>query len=79
MMDCTNIDYEDNVFDTIVDTFGLQANYDYRKQFEEMKRVCKVKIFYFLCNNIGRGENSTTGDWPVIMEIDKLLYNQKRR
>lgn len=41
-MDCTNIDYEDNVFDTVVDTFGLQASYDYKKQFDEMKRVCKV-------------------------------------
>ncbi len=45
MMDCTKLDYDDNIFDTVVDTFGLQASYDYKNQFEEMKRVCKV-IFY---------------------------------
>ncbi len=42
VMDCANIEYEDNVFDTVVDTFGLQASYDHVRQFEEMKRVCKV-------------------------------------
>jgi ubiquinone/menaquinone biosynthesis C-methylase UbiE len=43
VMDCTNIDYNDNTFDTVVDTFGLQSSYDYKQQFEEMKRVCKVQ------------------------------------
>ncbi len=41
VMDCSNLDYQDNSFDTVVDTFGLQANYDYKQQYEEMKRVCK--------------------------------------
>jgi methyltransferase OMS1 len=41
-MDCTKLEYMDNSFDTVVDTFGLQSSYDYKMQFEEMKRVCKV-------------------------------------
>ena len=41
-MDCTNLEYMDNSFDTVVDTFGLQASHNHQKQFEEMKRVCKV-------------------------------------
>jgi ubiquinone/menaquinone biosynthesis C-methylase UbiE len=41
-MDCTNLQYEDNVFDTVVDTFGLQSSHDYEQQYKEMKRVCKV-------------------------------------
>jgi len=40
-MDCSNLDYQDNSFDTVVDTFGLQASYDFKQQYEEMKRVCK--------------------------------------
>ncbi len=41
-MDSTNINYKDNSFDTVVDTFGLQSSYDYKQQYNEMKRVCKV-------------------------------------
>jgi ubiquinone/menaquinone biosynthesis C-methylase UbiE len=41
IMDCTNLDYVDSSFDTVVDTFGLQASYDFKKQYEEMKRVTK--------------------------------------
>ena len=40
-MDSANLDYDDESFDTVVDTFGLQASYDAKKQFSEMKRVCK--------------------------------------
>jgi methyltransferase OMS1 len=41
-MDSTNILYNDDSFDTVVDTFGLQASYDYKTQYQEMKRICKV-------------------------------------
>ena len=41
-MDCTLIDYNDNSFDSVVDTFGFQASYDWEQQYNEMKRVCKV-------------------------------------
>ncbi len=41
-MDSTNILYNDESFDTVVDTFGLQASYDIKSQYSEMKRVCKV-------------------------------------
>ena len=41
-MDCSNLEYNDNSFDTVVDTFGLQSSYDYVQQYKEMKRVCKV-------------------------------------
>jgi methyltransferase OMS1 len=41
-MDCTDIDYQNNSFDTVVDTFGLQASYNFKKQYQEMKRVCKI-------------------------------------
>jgi ubiquinone/menaquinone biosynthesis C-methylase UbiE len=40
-MDSTNLLYNDESFDTIVDTFGLQSSYDYLQQYQEMKRVCK--------------------------------------
>ncbi len=40
-MDCTELEYQDESFDTVVDTFGLQATHNYQKQYEEMKRVCK--------------------------------------
>ncbi len=43
-MDCCNLEYNNNSFDTVVDTFGLQASYDYKMQYEEMKRVCKVLL-----------------------------------
>lgn len=41
VMDCTDLDYIDESFDTVVDTFGLQASHDFQKQYDEMKRVCK--------------------------------------
>jgi len=41
-MDSTDIEYDDGVFDTIVDTFGIQSSHDPLKQYSEMKRVCKV-------------------------------------
>jgi methyltransferase OMS1 len=40
-MDSTNILYNDESFDTVIDTFGLQSSYDYIQQYNEMKRVCK--------------------------------------
>jgi ubiquinone/menaquinone biosynthesis C-methylase UbiE len=40
-MDSTNLLYNDEAFDTVVDTFGLQSSYDYTIQYQEMKRVCK--------------------------------------
>ena len=40
-MDATNLQYIDNSFDTVLDTFGLQSSHDYKLQYEEMKRVCK--------------------------------------
>jgi len=48
-MDATDIEYDDAVFDTVVDTFGLQSSHDPLKQFAEMKRVCKVfNLFIYL-------------------------------
>ena len=46
-MDATDIEYDDAVFDTVVDTFGLQSSNDPLKQFAEMKRVCKVSLNFF--------------------------------
>ncbi len=40
-MDCSDLEYMDESFDTVVDTFGMQASYNYQRQFDEMKRVCK--------------------------------------
>ena len=33
--------YNNESFDTVVDTFGLQSCYDYESQYSEMKRVCQ--------------------------------------
>ena len=38
-MDSTNLLYNNESFDTVVDTFGLQSCYDYESQYSEMKRV----------------------------------------
>ena len=43
-MDSCDIEYDDEIFDPFVDTFGLQCSYDPLKQYSEMKRVCKVKL-----------------------------------
>ena len=43
-MDSCNLEYDDQIFDTVVDTFGMQSSYDPLKQYSEMKRVCKVKL-----------------------------------
>ncbi len=43
-MDATDIEYDNGVFDTVVDTFGIQSSHDPLKQYSEMKRVCKVII-----------------------------------
>lgn len=40
-MDARDLDFEDNSFDTVVDTFGLQSCRNPDKQYKEMKRVCK--------------------------------------
>ncbi len=40
-MDVCKMDFADEVFDTVVDTFGLQSNYNPNLQWSEMKRVCK--------------------------------------
>ena len=45
-MDVIDLDYDDGVFDTVVDTFGLQSSHDPLKQYSEMKRVCKVEIIF---------------------------------
>eukprot|EP00352_Strombidinopsis_acuminata_P000095 CAMPEP_0176340136 /NCGR_PEP_ID=MMETSP0126-20121128/1330_1 /TAXON_ID=141414 ORGANISM="Strombidinopsis acuminatum, Strain SPMC142" /NCGR_SAMPLE_ID=MMETSP0126 /ASSEMBLY_ACC=CAM_ASM_000229 /LENGTH=79 /DNA_ID=CAMNT_0017684159 /DNA_START=471 /DNA_END=710 /DNA_ORIENTATION=+ len=34
--------FDDNSFDTLVDTFGLECSYDVMKAWDEMKRVTKV-------------------------------------
>ena len=36
-----DIGFEDNVFDTVVNTFGLECCYNIDKAFSEIKRVCK--------------------------------------
>lgn len=41
LMNSTDIEYKDNSFDTVVDTFGLQASLYPKKQLDEMIRVCK--------------------------------------
>ena len=41
MMDARDLDFVDEAFDTVVDTFGLQACRNPQLQYKEMKRVCK--------------------------------------
>lgn len=40
-MDCTDLEFDNDTFDTVVDTFGLQSCYDPESQLKEMIRVCK--------------------------------------
>lgn len=40
-MDSTELDFDNDVFDTIVDTFGLQSCFNPQRQLTEMVRVCK--------------------------------------
>jgi methyltransferase OMS1 len=39
--DVENLTFKDNVFDTVVDTFGLEYYLNPEKALKEMKRVCK--------------------------------------
>jgi ubiquinone/menaquinone biosynthesis C-methylase UbiE len=39
--DIHKLPFDDNSFDTIVDTFGLECAYDVEKAYNEMKRLCK--------------------------------------
>lgn len=41
LCDVENLEFEDNTFDTVVDTFGLEYYYNPKQAIKEMKRVCK--------------------------------------
>ena len=66
-MDCSCIEYLDNSFDTVVDTFGLQASYDHVQQYNEMKRVCKV--LYMILLTVDWRENSPSRIRRIVLEI----------
>lgn len=40
-LDVHKLPFDDDSFDTVVDTFGLECCYDVEKAFTEMKRLCK--------------------------------------
>jgi ubiquinone/menaquinone biosynthesis C-methylase UbiE len=39
--DIHSLPFQDNSFDTVVDTFGLECCYDMERAYTEMKRLCK--------------------------------------
>jgi len=41
MADIHDIPFENELFDTVLDTFGLECAYDIEKAYSEIKRVCK--------------------------------------
>ena len=40
--DCLSLPFQDESFDTVVDTLTLQSVFDLDQEFSELKRVCKV-------------------------------------
>jgi len=73
-MDATNIQYIDNSFDTVIDTFGLQSSHDYKLQYEEMKRVCK-KGGKILIMELGESFWKNT-NYKIIKKANEELVNR---
>jgi methyltransferase OMS1, mitochondrial len=63
---CSTLDFPDNTFDTVVDTFGICSFEDPVSALREMKRVCKPNGKVLLLEH---GES----DWPW---MQKLLASQ---
>ena len=51
MEDSENLSFNNDSFDCVVDTFGLEYTFDPVKQLWEMKRVCKKGGLIFLMEN----------------------------
>jgi ubiquinone/menaquinone biosynthesis C-methylase UbiE len=66
LMDCENLKFEDNSFDTVVDINNFQCYYDYEKVLKNIKKVLKDNgIFIFLA----KGES----DFLIIRDFYKLF------
>ena len=81
LMDVTKLDYPDNHFDTIVDTFGQEFYVNPRRALMEMQRVCKKDGLILQLNN---GISET--DWynmylrySVPMTVSKYGYFPNRK
>ena len=59
---CSRLDFPDNTFDTVVDTFGICSFEDPISALHEMKRVCKPGGFILLLEH---GES----DWPWMQTL----------
>jgi methyltransferase OMS1 len=59
---CSHLDFPDNSFDTVVDTFGLCSFEDPVSALQEMKRVCKPGGHVLLLEH---GES----DWPWMQSL----------
>jgi len=51
MEDSEDMTFGDDSFDCVVDTFGLEYNFDPKQALKEIKRVCKNKGLIFLLEN----------------------------
>ena len=87
-MNAADLEFIDNAFDTVVDTFGLNSTPYLSKQWSEMKRVCKKggKILllefgysYWASNNykmINKANNQLHESGQILIrDWDKLILN----
>ena len=51
MEDSEDMTFGNDSFDCVVDTFGLEYNFDPKQALKEIKRVCKNKGLIFLLEN----------------------------
>ncbi|CDW81984.1 protein kinase [Stylonychia lemnae] len=74
--DAHDLPFDDDQFDTIVNTFGLEASYNLNQVMEEMKRVCKNKgKILLMCR--GQSYLSIYNQWlQFIAARDLTIYGQ---
>ena len=66
------MNFEDNTFDTVVDTFGLEFYVNPRAAIREMKRVCKNNGLILILAN-GIPDNKSSIDFAKMQQAENIV------